>query len=546
MDILQYLITLLKTHKEVGVEGLGTFIKKKVPGRYDVNSHSFVPPSQFIELDKELKENSLLKNFIKESRNISEGSAQYFIDQFGQGIKKSLENGKVHLENLGSIHLVDGNIQFTASENSKVGFDFFALPTVSDSHKEDTKTETPENNIETDNITEEPIAIKEDSQSPIIEEIVEQEELPHTEVENTVEQAATKEVLSTETSNSETDSSKNENSEESINIVGEENIIEHPILEEEPQTALSTEETEANIEPETTLAEDNKEKIKPVADIEVAETIGKNKEASSTQKEELNPLEEAIKFIQQEENQAPNSVENIVATTEEVIEEKKEKVLPIIEAETPTAEEEVTIKSTNHQWDFSDAVRNPKELEEEEEPVNQGTLPLYLKISLIVLAIISIAAIIFYVSPDAFNVLKKKEDTSNQKMVIPVTTPNLKSEADSLSFADSIMNNAKKVGLEVEPAKDTLKVTSTTHSPEKIYTFDIIAAAFAKESEAQEYIAYMKKKGYEAKIANMPGKLFKKISIASYNNLDSAEFNLSRLKKQLKNDKIYIQKIKNN
>ena len=108
------------------------------------------------------------------------------------------------------------------------------------------------------------------------------------------------------------------------------------------------------------------------------------------------------------------------------------------------------------------------------------------------------------------------------------------------------METAEKVGLDVKPAKDTLKVTTTKTEAKPAITYDIIAAAFAKQSEVDEYIAYMKSRGFDAKIANMPGKIYKKISIASYNNIDSAEKNVVKFRKQLKNTKIYVQKIKNN
>ncbi|WP_432711945.1 hypothetical protein, partial [Pedobacter sp.] len=45
MDILSYLAEVIQANKEVGVPELGTFSKKKLPGRYDAALHSFLPPS---------------------------------------------------------------------------------------------------------------------------------------------------------------------------------------------------------------------------------------------------------------------------------------------------------------------------------------------------------------------------------------------------------------------------------------------------------------------------------------------------------------------
>ncbi|WP_448635674.1 HU domain-containing protein [Pedobacter panaciterrae] len=64
MDILSYLTELIKTRKEVGISGLGTFYKKKSPGRYDVETHSFLPPSYTLAFAEENRESQSLIAYI--------------------------------------------------------------------------------------------------------------------------------------------------------------------------------------------------------------------------------------------------------------------------------------------------------------------------------------------------------------------------------------------------------------------------------------------------------------------------------------------------
>jgi len=77
MDILLYLTELLQTRKNVGVAGLGTFYKKKSPGKYDAEKHAFLPPSFTLAFTTEVKESEELSSYISGKRNISTESANY-------------------------------------------------------------------------------------------------------------------------------------------------------------------------------------------------------------------------------------------------------------------------------------------------------------------------------------------------------------------------------------------------------------------------------------------------------------------------------------
>lgn len=131
MDILSYLTTLIKTHKEVGIPGLGTIYKRKSPGRYDVDTHSFLPPSYTLGFTSDLKEQVLLTDLISKKRNISVDAATYFVEQFAQ---HTLDELSTHQESdfgeLGTFSTASGSLTFIPKQESNLGFDFYGLPTL--------------------------------------------------------------------------------------------------------------------------------------------------------------------------------------------------------------------------------------------------------------------------------------------------------------------------------------------------------------------------------------------------------------------------------
>ena len=64
MDIVSYLLELIETRKNVGINAFGTLYKKKTPGRYDSETHSFLPPKYEIAFTNEIKESEDLVHFI--------------------------------------------------------------------------------------------------------------------------------------------------------------------------------------------------------------------------------------------------------------------------------------------------------------------------------------------------------------------------------------------------------------------------------------------------------------------------------------------------
>ena len=133
MDILAYLTELIATRKEVGVPGLGTFHKRKTPGRYDTQTHSFIPPSYVLDFSSEVQEQTVLKEFVSKKENIGIDNAAYLVDQFVTEIQEKLSNGqRIALAGLGILSNGLHGVVFNPQDVSNLGFDFYGMPDLKD------------------------------------------------------------------------------------------------------------------------------------------------------------------------------------------------------------------------------------------------------------------------------------------------------------------------------------------------------------------------------------------------------------------------------
>ncbi|WP_205942326.1 SPOR domain-containing protein [Pedobacter sp. SYP-B3415] len=128
MDLTIYLSSLLNHHKEVGVDGLGTFLKRKVPGRYDAAQRMFVPPASVLAFVPELQEDKLLPGLLASERQLDQDSARKAVGEFSRQVKEAVHtSGAYVLSGLGILRMAGNEIVFEANADATAS-EFYGLP----------------------------------------------------------------------------------------------------------------------------------------------------------------------------------------------------------------------------------------------------------------------------------------------------------------------------------------------------------------------------------------------------------------------------------
>jgi hypothetical protein len=552
MDILQYLIALLKVRKQIGIEGLGTLYKKKTPGRYDAETHSFLPPSYVLEFTTDMLENTNLAQYIQNERNISEESVKFFIQQFAEEVTNGAKQGDYTLENLGTFKSAGEDLTFSPAQDINTGFDFFALPAVTAKANEtaeslkpaDAPNETAETNTEN---------LLSQQEEPEIEQV----KVPEYEQEISKLDEVQEEGLLTSYA---PDFEAPQNEAKANDT--EEKVAQTEQSEEQTTEDASVHATEDKQEEPapTDSFEDNEptqaEVYNEITEVDPGNPTNEPNEASpeNTQDEETWNFDDEHVVTASDIVQEKTATSDDKGTDEEVAEiDNNSSDEHFFEPDNKADEAGFTLTSTTNTWDFDnvdkpiDPDRKPLETYQAsegeqilDEPRKKPST--YLILGIVAFLLVAAAVVAYLLNPHIYKNVLNNTANPEQKTTAPIERSNLKTQQDSLSFADSIMQSAEKAGLKIEPAKDTIKVTTNT-KPAAI-TYDIIIASFKSNATAQAFMAGLRKRGFDPKISTMHGKR-KNISIATYNDKDSADKYVAKYKKQFANPQIYAQPIKN-
>jgi nucleoid DNA-binding protein len=177
MDILSYLTDLLKTKEEVGIEGLGTFFKVKIPGRYDIENHLFIPPKYTLKFKSDVQGTSHLINYISKQRNITAESAQHYIGSFKEDISRQLAvSNEADLDSLGTLTYFEDNLILKEQDSVNLGSDFYGLPEISTKEHKDSPTSLKQN--ETEPSVNQPLADNASDNQEVYDEISEPQQIP--------------------------------------------------------------------------------------------------------------------------------------------------------------------------------------------------------------------------------------------------------------------------------------------------------------------------------------------------------------------------------
>lgn len=484
MDISSYIFDLLQQRKEVGLTNLGTFYKKKYPGRYDKETQSFLPPAYALQFTTEVKLDQELAEFISTKKNISNESADYYISKFVEETKQKLETDhEAELENLGRLFFTEHEgLSFEPAKNINYGSEFYGLPAL-------TETSLPETSAE--------VASEEEN---VFEEITE--------------------VNTTNTT---------------TNQVEEKHLVIETIELDEVQddlrnTLQHTEQSEVQHDVPDFIKEQHAEH---------PNRFGHTPEDEEAVKAITHPEVEVPESVVAQHEDHPNrfghTPETEAPKTYLHLEEEKPKAETVTQAPVFIKEQHA-----EHPHRFG---HDP--IENEPETPKQKSIWLLILIAAAILLLIAIT--LYFVKPELFNkqaaVTQAPQPTAIDTSKL--TTDSTKAKQDSIAKTDSILK-ANQVG--VMKTTDTAKAKPTAIGQVVASgkpMFHVIAVSYKTEAAALEYIKRVKKIGLNATIANMEGSR-KKVSIASFETKDEAEKQKDILQKRLKGEGFYVKEIKNN
>jgi hypothetical protein len=181
-------------------------------------------------------------------------------------------------------------------------------------------------------------------------------------------------------------------------------------------------------------------------------------------------------------------------------------------------------------------------IEEEYEEIKKTRSWIFIFISF--LAFLIALTALFYFNSDFNSFIKNKgagvfSSTNTVEQAVPELIDSTKISSDSLNNvvdSASIVSDSirQKIDTAVKAPNVSDKVALTPEN--EVINYEIIAAAFARKSEADVYIKEVSSKGIQAKIVeNMPGKMLK-ISLGTFLDEESAKKELTRIQKDINKD----------
>ncbi len=619
MDISSSLFELLQQHKEVGIASLGTFYKKKYPGRYDKEKQSFLPPGFTLQFSHEVREEDLLPAYISSKQNISIGSASHYITQFVEETTERLaRENEAFLTGIGRLYFTEHEgLSFEPAQNITYGSEFFGLPALAE-----TSVAEGELNALKDDEPETYDEISEAPSVPFHQINPVEQEVKHPEIEN-IELDEVKDdfkntLKHTLPANEITEAPDfiKEQHAEHPNRFGhapEDEEVAKPITGAEAESA-NLNETDGNLErdskpehPVTAAPQfiqeqhtehpkrfghtpEDEEAVKAITNAE-SQSANSEEEAKEELKAE-EPVIEAPDFIKEQHAEHPNRFGNPPASENENISEKSENTVPPSITAPGHIESIITHQEDPNRFRFgytpeTDKPKTYINLEEDsqtEEPVIEAPqfikeqhaehpnrfghdpmtqeeetpkgMSTWLKVTIVVLILIIIAAITYLVKPELFTGQSAPAAAVSTVVDSPtVAIDPMKAKQDSIAKTDSILkvNQVQQKADTVTKAveKPVIKPVAETPKETKVVsnsgssTFDVIAASFQSEKKALVFVKQMEKIGLKAKIANLPGRL-KKVSVASFKTQREAEEQKAIIQKRLKGKGFFVQQVFNN
>ena len=118
MDISRYLAELIRNREELVVPGLGTFFKKEIPARFDIETQQFLPPVEKIEFKIEFRQDDTLLHYIAQHEKTSLESINEFLEEYVSNLNDLLHSTEsIKIDALGTFEQTKGGFSFLADQN---------------------------------------------------------------------------------------------------------------------------------------------------------------------------------------------------------------------------------------------------------------------------------------------------------------------------------------------------------------------------------------------------------------------------------------------
>lgn len=128
MNLADYLSELLGQYEQVGVPGLGYFVRERVNGYYNDKEARFYPPYHRVQFVAEPIDNDTFTQYVADKKNISLASSKYFAEKFVSKLKEQALTGKYLFADLGLFYTDQDQLVF--KPNDKITDDpaFYGYP----------------------------------------------------------------------------------------------------------------------------------------------------------------------------------------------------------------------------------------------------------------------------------------------------------------------------------------------------------------------------------------------------------------------------------
>jgi cell division septation protein DedD len=130
MNLADYLSELLGQLDEVGIPGLGYFVRTRINAYYNDGEARFYPPYHQVKFIAKATDDETFAQYVADKKNISLASSKYFIEKFTTKLKEDAAKGKYLFADLGIFQKETDQLVFKPNDRIPADPAFYGYPPV--------------------------------------------------------------------------------------------------------------------------------------------------------------------------------------------------------------------------------------------------------------------------------------------------------------------------------------------------------------------------------------------------------------------------------